>query len=171
MVKRKYLLLLLLPVFAFASGGGEGGTDIVERTINFLIFASILYYFINKPLREFVVGRKTGIADKLDLIQQKLKESKEKKRVAQEKIEDAKKQSAHILESAQKEAHILASKIEADNVDDLHNLEKSFEEQKEIAKRKMVRSVVNQVVDEIFAEGEVSIDNNELINIVKKKVA
>lgn len=169
-MKLRYFLILLLPVLGFASGG-EGGTDIVGRTINFLIFASILYYFINKPLRSFIVGRKTGIADKLDLIQQKLKESKDKKRVAQEGIEEAKKSSSHILETAKKEAHILVEKIESDTAMELENLEKGFVEQREIASRKMVRSVVNQVIEDIFAKGEVSISDSDLINIVKKKVA
>ena len=170
-MKVKYFLLLLLPVFVFASGTGEGSTDIVERTLNFLIFFSILYYFINRPLRDFIVGRTKGIADKLDAIQQKLKESKDRKRVALENIEEAKKSAEGIIETAYKESKILVAKIEDDNAIELESIEKGFEEQKEIAKRKMVRGVVNQIVEDIFAKGEVSIDNKDLINIVKKKVA
>ena len=42
----KYLFFLL-PMFAFgASANGEANYDIVARTLNFLIFVGILYYFV-----------------------------------------------------------------------------------------------------------------------------
>lgn len=74
-------MLLLLPAVMFASGAveGEGKTDIVPRVINFAIFASILYYLLAKPLKEYFTGRTTEIADRLSSIQDKLKESKDAK--------------------------------------------------------------------------------------------
>ena len=57
----------------------DGGYDIVPRTINFIIFAAILYYLIANPVKNAYKGRIEGIAARLDNIEQKLKESKAKK--------------------------------------------------------------------------------------------
>jgi len=61
-------LILILPVVIFASGenGAEHGTDIIPRTINFFIFAGIIYYLAAKPIKDFFTGRSNSIADQLN---------------------------------------------------------------------------------------------------------
>ncbi len=54
---------------------------------------------------------------------------------------------------------------------ELQNLEKGFKEKTQIEKRRMARDVVSTVLDEMFAKGSISIDEEELVKIVMKKVA
>ncbi|MDD3323786.1 MAG: F0F1 ATP synthase subunit B [Sulfurospirillaceae bacterium] len=170
-MKIRYLLLMLLPVLALASGGGSGETDIVPRTINFVIFAAILYYMIAEPAKEFYFGRKGDIAKKLDSIQLKLKESNAKKEMALQKVEEAKVSAKVIVETAKKESKILVEKIEKDFHAEVENLEKSFGDKVAIEKRKMIRTSVSEVLEELFKEGSISLGKEEFVKIVTKKVA
>ena len=50
------LVVLAISSVAFASGGTveHGGTDIFQRTVNFLLFAGLLWYLLAKPVRASV---------------------------------------------------------------------------------------------------------------------
>ncbi len=171
-MKLKYILVLLTPALLLASGAeGHGSTDIIPRTINFLIFAAILYYLIAEPAKQFYLGRKSSIATKLDSIQVKLRESSNKKENAQQKVEEAKATARVLVETAKKEAVLLGEKIASDVTIEIENLEKTFNDKVSIEKRKMTRSVVTEILDEMFKEGSISLDKDEIVTIVNKKVA
>ena len=166
-------MLLLLPVVVLASGSaeGEGKTDIVPRVINFAIFASILYYLIAKPIKDYFTGRTTEIADRLTSIQDKLKESKNEKEKALQSVKDADETAVDIIATAKKEAEMLSKKV-ADNLKkDLENLEKSHSDRVAVEEKKMSREVVNDVVSEMFDGGKIDLKNDDFLNIIKKKVA
>ena len=167
----RYLPLLLLPVFAFASGGGSGEYDILPRAINFAIFAGILYYLIAEPAKAFYNDRLSGIAERLDSIQKKLKESEAKKEKAMAKVEEAKASAKALVQTAKREAEILNEKLAADLRVELENLDKSHNENVEIERRRMTRSVVAEVLDEMFEGDAISIERDEFVNIVLKKVS
>lgn len=165
----KKIFLFLLPCFLLASS--EANYDITERTFNFLLFAGLLYYLVANPAKEMYNQRIKGIADELDGVQKKLKASKEKKEEAKRKLEEARANSANIAQTAKKEAEILSKKILANKDEEIKSLEKLFEDAKEIEQRKMTRSVVKEVIDEIFESESAEINSDELLNIVLKKVA
>ncbi len=173
MKKMIYLLLLILPVFLFAEGAEEAskGTDIIPRTINFLIFAGILYYMAANQIKDFFTGRRAGIADRLNSIQEKLKESSKERAEAKELIAKAKIEAKNILETSKNETEILKVKILENLKMDIENLEKGYEDQISIERRKMTRSVISEVLDEVFEKGSLSLEKDELLNIVMKKVA
>ncbi len=167
----RYLAVLALPAILAASGEASGPTDIFPRTINFLIFASILYYLVAGAAKEFYFGRKGSIAQKLDSIQMKLKESNGKKEEAQQKVEEAKANVRALVETAKKEAVLIAEKVAADAVTEMENLEKSLQDKIIIEERRMQRFVVNEILDELFKEGSIALDHNEMIKIINEKVA
>ncbi|QQF52279.1 F0F1 ATP synthase subunit B [Campylobacter fetus] len=169
----KILLLLLAPIFVFGAtaSGAERDYDIVARTINFVIFAGILYYLIAEPVKKAYKGRINSIAARLDAIQDKLRASKAQKDEALKKVEDAKNSASGLLESTDKEIEILISKIEKDTQNELLLLQKSYEEQKDFEERKIIRSVVGEILDEVFAEDTLKIDQSEFVNLVLKKVS
>lgn len=168
-MKIKYILFLLSPTLLLASGGGE--TDILPRAINFIIFAAILYYLLADHVKVAYKGRIAGIADRLDSIQTKVKESFNAKENALSKVEVAKSSAKTLIETSKKEAQLLVDKVQSDTKQELLNLEKAYQEKIEIERRKMTREVVNSVLDEIFAEDAVSLDKEELVKIVMKKAA
>ena len=148
----------------------DGGYDIVPRTINFIVFAAILYYFIANPIKNAYKGRIAGIAARLDSIEQKLKDSKAKKEDALRRVEEAKANAASLVETARKEAILISERIKEETRQEVANLEKSFQDQKEFEKRRMVKSVVSEILNEIFASDSVKMDQSELINIMLKRV-
>jgi len=169
-MKLRYTLLLLSPALLLASGGG-GETDIVPRAINFAIFASIMYYLLADHVKDAYKGRIAGIADRLNSIQVKVKESVAAKEDAQAKVEEAKANALSLIETSKKEAQLLLVKVANDTDVELQNLEKGFKEKTLIEKRRMARDVVANVLDEMFDKDSISIDKEELVKIVMKKVA
>ena len=160
------ILLLLFPFVLMA----DGGYDIVPRTINFIIFAAMLYYLIANPVKNAYKGRIESIAARLDNIEQKLKESKAKKDDAIKRVEEAKANADSLVETARKEAFLISERIKEETMQEIVNLEKSFQDQKEFEKRRMVKSVVGEILNEIFASDSVKMDQSELINIMLKRV-
>lgn len=59
-------IIFLLPLYAFGVSNGSGEYDIIPRTINFLIFVGILYYFVATPFKKFLQKPYCKISSKLD---------------------------------------------------------------------------------------------------------
>lgn len=164
--------LLMGTGYAFAAGGaGAGETDIVERTINFLIFAGILYYLLADPIKNFFTGRTKGIADELEKVQEKLRESKQAKEAAELKIEEAKKFAEDLMVTAKKENKILNEKIMQQCENDLENIGKQNVALMELEQRQMIREVVDSIMEEVLAEESAGFDKEAMAQIIMKKVA
>ena len=171
-MSRLLVVLLTLSSLAFASGGAGGAeTDIVQRTVNFLLFAGLLWYLLAKPIKEYFTGRSNSIAGELQSVQDKLNESVNKKKDALAKISDAEKQAAEIIETAKKESKILNDSILSQCEVDLENLEKSHQAKLELAQRKMVNSVVEEILDEVVSESSKEFTKDAMVNVILKKVA
>lgn len=161
-------MLILLPIFCLAADGHN--YDIVERTLNFLLFFGILAYFIAKPLKQMYLGRIDSIANRLESIEEKLRLSKSKKDEMIRKVEEAKINAANLIQTAKKEADLLCQKVKTDSQNEILNLEKAFAEQKDFEQRKMTRAVVSELLGELFSQDSLKVDQNEFINIILKKV-
>ncbi len=172
-MKLKYSILFMFPLIACASGSLEANseTDIIPRVINFAIFASILYYLLAKPIKDYFNGRTNEIADRLTAIQDKLKESRNEKDMASQKLKDCELTANEITETAKVEADMLVGKIEQNLITDLNNLQKSHDERVDSQTKKMTKETVSEIVEDIFAKGKVDLNSADLLNIIKKKVA
>lgn len=164
-------LILLIPLFGLASSTNGADYDIIPRVINFVIFIAILLYFIATPLKNFYKSRILRISSKLDEIQKKLLESKNKKLSAVKKLEEAKTDASNALITAKKEAEMLAAKIKKQNAEQLALLDKYFEEYKGYELRKMRKKVVSELLTEMFSDTNVELKQNEIIDIMVKKVS
>ena len=61
-MKRILLLgLALAPMALFAQEGAETDYDIVQRTVNFIIFAGILWYLLADKIKAFFADRTLSI--------------------------------------------------------------------------------------------------------------
>jgi F-type H+-transporting ATPase subunit b len=171
-MSRLLVVILALSSLVFASGAeAEHGTDIVQRTVNFVLFAGLLWYLLAKPVKEYFSGRSNSIANELKAVQNKLNESVQKKKDALAKISDAEKQAAEIIETAKKESKILNDSILAQCEVDLENLEKSHTAKLELAQRKMINSVVEEVLEEVISESSKEFSKDAMVNVILKKVA
>ncbi|WP_139452184.1 F0F1 ATP synthase subunit B [Campylobacter armoricus] len=167
----KNFLVLIFPFYAFAAGNGSGEYDIIPRVVNFILFAAILYYFIATPLKNFYNGRIAKIASRMNEIQEKLIASKNHKLEMMKKLDLAKQEAINAVVLAKKEAEIIADKIDNETKMELKALEKTFEEHKEYEMRRMEKEVVQAVLDEIFDDESLQLQQKEILNIMMKKVS
>jgi len=172
-MKHIFIMAMIAAVtFASEQAGATGTeTDIVQRTVNFLIFAGIVYYLIAEPVKGYFTGRTQGIADELEKVQARLKESKMAKEAANAKIEEAKVLAEEIMSSCKKENVIINEKMAAQLEFDLSNLEKQQSDIMELDKRQMVRNVVEEVLSEALGQDNSGLDKDAFAEIILKKVA
>ncbi|QWU79470.1 F0F1 ATP synthase subunit B [Campylobacter novaezeelandiae] len=170
MQKLKFLLFLL-PVYVLGSPSGNGDYDIIPRVVNFLIFIAILYYFIATPLKNFYKNRIFQISSKLDEIQRKLLESKTKKFEMAKKLEEAKIEASNALNHAKKEVEILVQKVKDEAQHEINLLNKYFEEQKNYEIKKIEKEVISQILSELFKESNTILKQDDMIDIIMKKVS
>lgn len=152
----------------FASAVDISKTDIVERSINFIIFIAILWYLLAGKLKAFFGARREKIAQRLSEVQEKLKIAKNNKEQALRKLEEAKEQASQILANAKKEAYLIAQKIEEQSSVDIEIMRKNSEILMEFEQRKMEKEVVDEVLQEVFAQSK--LNTTEYVNILEKKV-
>ena len=167
---KKILVFFVFPMIIFASTGGKD-YDILPRTINFLIFAGILFYLIKNPIKNFYNNRISSISSKLEEIQKKLFESRNQKLEVIKRIEDFKQKADQSIQDAHKEAKLLTQKIMQDTQNELIIMENSFEEQKSSELRKAQKQIINQVLLELFKDYSSNIKQEDIIKLIYKKVS
>ena len=86
-------------------------------------------------------------------------------------LEGEKEELFQKIETAKKEAVLLSEKVAQEAEAEIEGLEKAFEDRVTIERRKMQRVIVCEILDEMFKEGSISLDNDEIVKIVNKKVA
>jgi len=171
-MKRILLLgLALAPVALFAQEGAETDYDIVQRTVNFIIFAGILWYLLADKIKAFFADRTLSIQAELDKVQETLKASEDKVNEAQKQLDDAKKLAAEIVENAKADIDSVKQKVSVAVDTDIANLEKNLEEMMKVETSKAKREVVAEILDELLKSDNIKLSQDELANIVLKKVA
>lgn len=164
--------VLMLSAYLFGSDAAhEGSTDIVQRTVNFLIFAGILYYLLAEPLKNYFSGRSAAIASELEKVQERLRESKRLKEAAEHKVDDANRFAQDLSEITKKECKLLSDKIMAQYELDVEIVQKQNNALMDLEKRKMVRKVVGDVMGDVMRASDASLGKDAMTDILKKKVA
>ncbi len=176
------LSLLVVPAVLLASGHADGETsryfmqtgrenDFWPRVVNFTIFASLLYYLVANPIRDFFKGRSAGIATQLSEIEEKLQAAKDEKKEAQARLNASEKKAEELLVDAKAEAVILAEKIATANQNELASLEKQLEEKMTLEERKSAREAIDEVLSENITTDDINLDEKKVVEIISKKVA
>lgn len=170
----KKLLLLglaLAPMALFASEGAETDYDIVQRTVNFIIFAGILWYLLADKIKAFFAGRTASIQAELDKVEETLKASQDKVDDAVKKLEEAKTLASEIVEGAKADVDSVKQKVAEAVETEIANLDKNFDEKIKVETSKAKRQIVSEVLEELLSSDNISLSQEELANIVLKKVA
>lgn len=170
----KKLLLLglaLAPLGLLANSEGAVESDIVQRTVNFIIFAGILWYLLADKIQAFLAERTSSIQAELDKVEDTLKASKDKAEDAAAKLEEAKIIAIEIVDTAKNEIDAVKQKV-ADTVEsEIANLGKGFDDKIKVETSKAKRATVSLILDELLNSKNLSLTQDELVNIVVKKVA
>jgi len=170
-MSRIIVLMLMISTIALASDAEHAGTDIVQRTVNFLLFAGLVWYLVAEPMKNFFASRSQGIADEMQKVQDKLKESVDLKKEALSKITEAEKFAEDLVVVSKKENKILNDNIMSQCEIDLENLSKQQNTLMEFEQRKMVRTVVEETLEEVLNQSNDGFDKEAMANVILKKVA
>ena len=181
MKKVVLLSLLIVPAILLASGGDAESSryfaqtgreyDFLPRVVNFVIFASLLYYLLANPIKNFFKGRSEGIAAQLNEIEKKLQSAKDEKKEAQNRLDASEKKAEEILVDAKAEAVLLAEKIATANQNDLAILDKQLEEKMSLEERKSAREAIDEILSENITNDDIMLDEAKVVEIISKKVA
>ncbi len=165
------ITLLMVSTYALASDSGHMSSDIVQRTVNFLLFVGLVWYLVAEPVKNYFVSRSKGIADELQKVQEKLKETIARKNEALDQISDAEKFKAELQITSKKENKIINDNIMAQCDFELENIVKQNASLMDFLQRKMVRNVVEETLEEVLAQASESFNKEAMANIILKKVA
>ncbi len=172
-MRKILVLLLMVSSYALASEAGhaQADTDILQRTVNFLLFAGLVWYLIAEPVKNFFAARSEGIASELNRVQERLKETVELKKEALAQISEAEKFAEELAANAKVENKILNDRIMEQCEKDLEVLVKQHEVKKDFETRTMVREVVEQVLGETLNQSADAFDREKMASVILKKVA
>jgi len=182
MKKLVLLSLLIAPAIILASGHVDAEstryfaqtgreTDYLPRLVNFIIFASLLYYLIANPVKNFFAERKEGIAAQLAEIEEKLQAAKDEKRNAQSRLDESSKKADQIIVDAKKEAILLVDKISEANINELALMDKYLEEKISLEERNSARDAIDEILTEYITNDDIMISESKVIDVISKKVA
>ena len=171
-MSRILVFMLMISTYALASGDAEhAGTDIVQRTVNFALFAGLIWYLIAEPVKSYFTGRSQAIAGELQKVQDKLNESISLKKEALAKISEAEKFAEELAVSSKKENKIINDNMMMQCDAELETLIKQNIALKEFEQRRMVRSVVEEILDEVLSQSGDDFNKEAMANVILKKVA
>lgn len=120
----------ILPAVIWASGAHEeieSPFSLIMRIVNFLLLAALLYYFLNKPLRNFLNRRQQGVREALEEAQRAKDEAaaryretelrlaqaqKEMEELRRMLLDQGKAEKEKILSNAEKEAQKIRRQAE-----------------------------------------------------------
>ncbi len=161
-------LILLSPLCA--TGLDISQTDIIERSLNFLLFAGILWYFLAKKLRSFLRSKSLEISKRLEEIQAQLKVSKENKKKLLKELEQAKEKAELIISDANKEAYTITQKYELQTKIDVENLIKNSKALMDLEVKKIKRELVESVFKDLRESKKVPFNAQDCVNILKQRL-
>ena len=167
----KYLVSMALATSVVLAAEHSGDSDIVQRTINFAVFAGIMYYLIGDKVKAYFADRSQGIEQELQKVQNRLKEAKMAKIEADKKLEDAARIASDILAISKKENAMLNEKISAQMENDLVSIAAQHESLISFEQREMVGSLVEEIMDDVLSDENIPLDNEVITEIMLKKVA
>ena len=170
-MSRILVTLLAVSTVALASNAEHAGTDIVQRTVNFLLFAGLVWYLVAEPVKNFFASRTQGISDELKKVQDKLSETITLKKEALAKISDAEKFAEELAIASKKENKIINDNMMVQCEVELETIAKQHATMTDFEQRKMVRNVVENVLDEVLTQSSDSFDKEAMANVILKKVA
>lgn len=170
-MRNRLLFIFLLFCDTLFSYDNILDTDIVARTVNFIIFATIMYVLINKPLKSFLQSRQNGISEEFTDYEDRYTLLKRQFQKAKDKYNGISTKSQEIL----KQAHEEAKEIEQIK---LKELEQTLVNMKKSSKNYLInkqllikQEIVDNVINDIFKSDELKLSSSDLINIVEKKVS
>ncbi|MBQ7585123.1 MAG: ATP synthase F0 subunit B [Desulfovibrionaceae bacterium] len=149
------LLVCLFATEAFANEAHEPRWgDFAYRVVNFILFFGILWYFAGKMIKNFFRGRRQGIQDTFDNLEERKKLAQQKLAEVEAHIANLEEERKAILDESRAQATALKNKI----IEDAKRQAEQIVEQARLSAESEGRSLLSQVrstmADEIVDAAE-----------------
>lgn len=165
------VMFVLVGGVSYASGEMDvSKTDIIERVINFVIFVALMWYLVADKIRAILTERSRMIGEQLSQAQVKVRESREKKEKALQRLKEANEQANEILSMAKKEAYISVRNIEEKTKDQIATFVKLNEETMVFQEHLLYRELIGEILQEAFSSPAMNLDVQDYASILEKKV-
>lgn len=165
-----FLILVSVPSFLFASAS-IGESDFIKRSINFVIFIAILWYFAFDTVKGIFVRRKESISTRLKDAQDNLHKAKQEKELMQKRLDESKVKAKEIVSAARQEAYLLEQKYNDLIKKDTEALKYVLESNVEFERRKAIQDSVNDILDTLLSSNDVHLNQEEYVNILTKRIS
>jgi F-type H+-transporting ATPase subunit b len=168
----KLLLFAFTICFSFANGDMDiSQTDIIPRSINFIIFVAIAYYLLKDKISDFISQRIKSIVKQQERVQNILNESRQEKEMAKKRVLDAEALALKMQKSAEDELVLIRKSIQDSTENDIKNISKQYEDKKSLEKSKIKKSIAKEVIEQIFDDEDILLDDNMIAKMITHKVA
>lgn len=152
--------LFVTLVCAFSSEVSLAHSDFVERSINFLIFVLIFWYFGAGKIKEIFTSRTKSISESFQRVQEEEQKIKREKEKAKFELEEAKQKAQEIIALAKRESYMIAQKFE-DRLDrEIKSINLAFEQKIAQEEKTMVEEEVYSVLQKFEQHLDVSQNND-----------
>jgi len=176
-IKNIALIATVLVPSLVLAGHGEHhevtllGSDFLFRVLNFSVFAGLIYYLAANPIKAFFVGRSEGIANQLEEIEEKLQASKNDRLSAEENLVKSEEKAKEIVSDAGSEAKLLSSNIAEKNEATLELLDKQAVDKQALESKKATRATIDTLLNDGFANDDITVDEAKVVSLISNKVA
>jgi len=164
-------LSLFSTVLLAAEHGGHVETDIIPRTVNFAIFASLVYYLLADKFKDFFASRSDGIAKSFSDVEEKIKASKLAIESAKAKKDEAKKIGEELIIASNADSKHQAERIIENAKLEAISIKNHANEDMGLLKRRTITEVVTNSLNDIVAKDGLGVDGAELGKVLARKVA
>lgn len=142
----------LLVIFQHSESSGVPGW--LPRTVNLIIFFSILYFLLRKPVREFFTNRYNEIRAAIDRAAREKAEAETKMKELDARMSRLDAEIAEIKEQARREAEAERERITAAAQDDAEKFRAMARREIEAAKQNAIIELRRHAADQAVAIAE-----------------
>lgn len=177
------MMLLAFAVSAFAAGGGghaDSGaivTDFIWRCFNFAVTVGILVYFVRKPIKNALAGRREGIATALEEAEKARSDAEAKFAEYDEKLNKAEGEIEMITADLKREGELERDRIIAQAKESAEKIRNEAEKTAgfEVAKAKAelkaeATRLAVELAEELLKKNFTGKDESRLLDEYMKKV-
>ncbi|TLD96029.1 F0F1 ATP synthase subunit B [Helicobacter jaachi] len=166
-----YVILIASPSFLLAASVSIQDSDFIQRVINFVIFAAILWYFAFDSIKGIFVNRRNAIAARLQEVQDTLHKAKQEKELAQKRLEESKERAKEIVNAAKQEAYLVEQKYNEQIKKDIEMFKYALEANMELEKRRAIQESVSALLNELMQDSQVQLNKDDYVNIITKRIS
>lgn len=164
------VVTICIPSVLFASVGIEE-SDFIQRTINFVIFVAIVWYFGADKIKNIFISRRNAISAQLQSVQEALQQSKKDEENAIRRLEECKDRAKDIINTARHEANAIEQRYNEQIKRDTQSLKHNLDGSIEFERRKMTQEAVNEVLGNLLNSDGVRLSKEDYVNIITKRIS